>query len=222
MSDTSPGRTDPTEPIDRTADEAEANIRAAERRAEDRIGDARDAATSKIRRTERRVKGKVRETGDKLRTQIAEVQGAFGSAGGLSEPKPADSVGEAVEHATELRRALDRDLDTLAARIPPKDELTDKAKTYGGVAVGVLAAVGAVAVGFKQRGERKRIEREAKAHADAIARYLPQAAERPREDDDGGHTGLVLLMLIAAAVGAVLFKKQQEGPVADEDLWGPA
>lgn len=220
MSDTSPGRDDLTEPIDRAAADAEANIQEAQYRAEDRIGDARDAATAKVRRTEQQLKDKVRDAESTVRRQIAEVQDAVGG-GGLSEPTPAGSVGEAVEQATQLRRNIDRDLDALQSKLPPKDELTEKAKTYGGAAVGVLAVAGAAILGLKQRGERKRVEREAKAHAAAIARYLPQAAGEPRDEDEGGHRGLLVLALLAAIVGAVIVKKQQETPV-DDDLWGPA
>ncbi|MEX1163692.1 MAG: hypothetical protein WEB03_08935 [Nitriliruptor sp.] len=221
MSDTSPGRNEATEPIDRVADDAEATIQQAQHRAEDRIGDARDAATAKVRRTEQQLKSKVRDAETTVRRQVAEVQDAVGGFDGLSEPTPAGSVGEAVEQATQLRRAIDRDLDALQAKLPPGEELAEKAKTYGGAALGVLAVAGAAFLGLKQRGERKRVEREAKAHAAAIARYLPQAAGEPRSDDDGGHGGLLLLALLAAIVGAVVAKKQREEPV-DDDLWGPA
>jgi hypothetical protein len=75
---------------------------------------------------------------------------------------------------------------------------------------------------MKQRGERKRIEREAEAHAAAIARYLPQAADQPRDEDGGGGGGkLVLLTLLAAVVGAIVVR-QQAGGDDEPDLWGPA
>jgi hypothetical protein len=210
----------PEERVDRAADTAETSIRQAQAGAEDRIADARDAATEKLRTTEQQVKAKIRETEAKVREQVAEVERVVGGFKGLSEPTPARSVDEAARQASDLRRAIDHDLDALQAKLPPGEELAEKAKTYGGAAVGVLAVVGAATLGLKQRGQRKRIEREARAHAEAIARYLPQASAAPRGDEKG-RGGLVVLALIAAAIGAVVVR-QRSGGDQEPDLWGPA
>jgi hypothetical protein len=169
------------------------------------------------------VKAKVNETETKVRGQIDEVQRAIG--GGLSEPKPADSVDEAADQAADLRKAIDRDLDALQAKLPPQDVVMEKARTYGGIALAVVALLGAAGIAFKQRGERKKLEREAKAHAAAIARYLPQAAGEPRElvEEKGSKAPVLILVGIAAAIGFSVYK-QQQGAATDEepDLWGPA
>jgi hypothetical protein len=239
VSDTPTGRPAPNEPneptapldraaveagdsVDRVADDAESSIARTQHRAEDRIEDARVAATERIRRTEEQVKAKVHETETKVREQVGEVQRAVG--GGLSDPTPAGSVDEAAKQASQLRSAIDRDLDALQAKLPPNDVLAEKARTYGGIAVAVLAVIAAAVVGMKQRGQRKRLEKEAKAHAAAIARYLPQAAGEPRAlvEERGGKGGIVILLGIAAAVGVAVYKRQQDSAADEPDLWGPA
>jgi hypothetical protein len=222
------GRPDPVdgavEGVDRAAETAETQIVRTEAQAEDRIADARDAATAKVRRTEAQVKARIRETETKVRQGVADVERTVGGFKSLSDPTPAGSVDEAAEQAGELRRAIDRDLDALEAKLPPGEELAEKARTYGGALLAVLAVGAAAALGFKQRGERKRLEREAEAHARAIARYLPQASARPRdEDEDGGGAGgrLLLLTLVAAAIGAIIVRQRSE-PDDEPDLWGPA
>lgn len=221
MSGSDTGRPGPEDSVDRAADSAEATIEQTQHRAEDRIADAREAATAKVRETEAQVKAKLRETEDKVRQGVAEVERTVGGFKSLSDPTPAESVEQAARQASELRAAIDRDLDALEAKLPPTEELAEKARTYGGIVLGVLAFAGAAALGLKQRGERKRVEREAKAHAEAIARYLPQAADRPREDDSGGGGKTVLLVALAAAIGAVIVR-QRGGDDDEADLWGPA
>lgn len=218
-----PQASDAEEAVERTASGAEDAITRTQHRAEERIAEARDAATEVIHRTQDQVKAKVHETETMVRGQIDDVQRAVG--GGLSEPKPAESIDEATDQAADLRKAIDRDIDALQAKLPPEDVLKEKARTYGGVAVAVLALVGAAAIGFKQRGERKKLEREAKAHAAALARYLPQAAGEPRElvEEKGSKAPVLILVGIAAAIGASIYKQQQDAAAdQDVDLWGPA
>lgn len=221
MSGSGTGRSGAEDSVDRAADAAEATIEQAQAGAEDRIAEVRDAATERLRSAERQVTAKVREAEARVRRQVADVERTVGGFKGLSEPTPAASVDEAVRQAGDLRRAIDRDLDALQAKLPPADELAQQARTYGGAAVGVLAAGAAAYLGLKQRGQRKRVEREARAHAEAIARYLPQAAATPRPTERRGRGGLVLLTLVAAAIGAVIVRQRA---TADEepDLWGPA
>lgn len=223
------GRTGPEGSVDRAAETAETAIQQAQVGAEERIADARDAATEVVRRTEDQVKAKIRETEAKARHQIAEVERTIEVVKrGLSEPTPAGSVDEAVRQASELRRAIDRDIDALQAKLPPGDVVKDKARTYGGAAAGVLAVAGAAVVGLKQRGERKRVEREARAHAAAISQYLPDylpqafaaAASEPRTGRSGRGVTL-LLALVAAAIGAVIVRQRADGD-EEPDLWGPA
>lgn len=224
------GRTGPEDSVDRAAETAETAIQHAQVGAEDRIADARDAATEVVRRTEDQVKAKIRETEAKARHQVAEVERTIEVVKrGLSEPAPAGSVDEAVRQASDLRRAIERDIDALQAKLPPGDELKDKAKTYGGAAAGALALAGAAAVAFRQRGERKRVEREARAHAAAISQYLPDylpealaAAADPRTSRSrSGRGATLLLTLVAAAIGAVIVR-QRAGGDDEPDLWGPA
>jgi hypothetical protein len=225
------GRTGPEESVDRAAETAETAIQQVQTSTEERIAGARDAATEVVRRTEDQVKAKIRETEAKARAQVAEVQDTIAVVKrGLSEPTPAGSVDEAVRQAGDLRRAIDRDIDALQAKLPPADELKDQARTYGGAAAGVLAVAGAAAVGLKQRGERKRVEREARAHAAAISQYLPDylpqafaaaAAESRTGRSRSGRGVTLLLTVVAAAIGAVIVR-QRAGTDDEPDLWGPA
>ena len=184
MSDTSPGRNGRRpSPSIRLADDAEANIQRTQHRAEDRIEDARDAATPRVRRTETAGEGQGRGTPrPTVRKQIADVAATPSVVAACpSRPRPGRSS-EAVEQAT---RAAPRHRPR--PRRPPGQAATGRGARREGQdlrrsgAVGVLAVAGAAALGLKQRGERKRVEREARAHAAAIARYLPQAADEPRD-----------------------------------------
>lgn len=225
MSGQDSDRTGPEDRVDHAADTAESAIQGAQSTAEDRIADARDATTQKLRETEEQVKRTVRRTEAKVREQVAEVERTIQVVQrGLSEPTPARSVEEAARQASDLRRAIDRDLDALQAKLPPGEELAEKARTYGGAALGVLAVVGAAVLGVRQRGERKRVEREARAHAAAIAKYLPQAGGAPAPAGKRGKGGLVLLTVLAAAAGAVIVRQRggNGDDAGEQDLWGPA
>lgn len=220
-----------TDAIDETADAAEVAIEETAQTVQQKVAEAgtaaqervrRTAATAQdgVRRTSDQVTSKVRETEATLRRNLASVQDGAGELKGLSEPTPARDVGHAVKQAAELRRAIDRDLDALQARMPPGEELADKARKVGGVAIAVGGVLAALAIRSKQQGERKRIERESKAHAAAIARYLPQASATPRPEPSGGGKGkFVVFAAIVAAVVAFVASQQDED---EPDIWGPA
>jgi gas vesicle protein len=215
------GEPDATEKVDRAADAAEERIADVGASAQERIHDASEKLQDQVRRTEEQVKAKVRDTEAKVRTQVEQVQSSVGDLKGLSDPTPAGSVDEAVTQAADLRRAIDADLDVLQAKLPPGEELAQKARAVGGAVLGVAAVAAAVLISQKQRKERKRIDREAKAHAAAIARYLPGAASRPIEDDEGGGKGkFVLLALVGAAVAAIVASRSQTDD-GEPDIWGP-
>lgn len=140
----------------------------------------------------------------------------------LSEPTPADSVDEAADQASQLRAAVDRDLDALQAKLPPRDQLVAKAKTYGGAAVGVAAVLAAALVRQKQRGEQKRIEREARAHAAAIAPYLPGASSGPETTSGRRGKGTLALLAVAGAAVVAFVVSRTSNEAGDPDIWGPA
>lgn len=198
--------------LDGARDAATGQVRDAAASAEQAVHDVRDRATSAVRRAEA-----------SLRRGVAAVSDEDGELRGLSEPTPAKDADEAVEQAAALRRAIDRDLDALQARLPPGEELADKARQLGGAVLAVAGVAAAATLASKQRSERKRIEREAQAHAAAIARYLPQARATPIDDEDeGGGAGKVLLLLavLGAIVGFVLSRRDDAG--GEPDIWGPA
>lgn len=210
--------------VARAGAEAEEAVGRAEDRAETAIHRAADEAKERIHQAETRVKDTISSTEARVRGKVAEAQRTFGEIRGLSDPTPAGSVDEAVQQASDLRRAIDRDLDALQSRLPPGDELQDKAKTIGGAVLGVAAAAAAIAIGSKQRGERKRLEREAKAHAAAIARYLPGASTEPIVEPSGkaGKALLALIALVGAGVAALAVARARGGGDQEPDVWGPA
>jgi CO/xanthine dehydrogenase Mo-binding subunit len=105
--------------------------------------------------------------------------------------------------------------------LPPGEELAARARVYGGALLGALAVLAAFVIRQKQRGERKRLEREARAHAEAIARYLPGASSRPVDASTGrgGKGALAALALVAAAVAAFVVSRRTGGD--EPDIWGP-
>ena len=213
-----------TDQVDAAADAAERTAQRAETGAQEQIRDTAGAAQDAVRDARAKATGKVRETEARLRRQLDAVTDASGELKGLSEPTSATSVDEAVEQAASLRRAIDDDLDALQARMPPGEEIADKARQVGGIVLAVLGVAAAGVLANKNRGERKRVEREAQAHAAAIARYLPQASPtpRPEPDEDGGGKGkIVLLLAVLGAIAGFLASRQQDADDAP-DIWGPA
>lgn len=212
-----------TRKVDQAADAAESTVAGAGASAQEQVRDTAASAQEAVRGARDQVTGKVRETEAKLRRQLDAVTDASGELKGLSEPTPAKSVDQAVEQAATLRRSIDADLDALQARMPPGEEIADKARQVGGI---VLAVLGVAAAGFlaqKGRAERKRVEREAQAHAAAIARYLPQASAAPRPDpDEGGGKGKVLVLLAVIGAIAGFVASRQQGDDGEPDIWGPA
>lgn len=200
--------------VDTAAEAIEDRVVETEHRLDDRIGAARDGATRRVRRTEQQLKDKVHAA----RRQVDEVQRQVDELKHLSEPTPADSAEEAATQASDLREALDRDLAALQAKLPPTEVLTERAKAVGGVALAVAGVVGAAAIGLRQRGARKKVEREARAHAAAIARYLPFALDEPIDPPSqrgGSRTALLLTLVGAAAAAAVVVARTRSGGAAD-------
>ncbi len=217
-----PGQPDEaTQKVDRAADATEERIAGAGASAQERIHDTSEKVQAQVRQTEEQIKTKVRDTEAKVRAQVDQVQRSVGDLKGLSEPTPAGSVDEAVTQAADLRRAIDNDLDVLQAKLPPGEELAEKARTVGGAVLGVAAVAAAVVIRKKQTKERKRVEREARAHAAAIARYLPGAASRPIEDDDGSGKGALLLLALVGAAVAAFVASRSGSDDGEPDIWGP-
>lgn len=208
------------EKLDEAAAEADEAVSKASDAAQEQVRERTITARDEVRQAGEQLNARIRDTESTVRRGLASVQDVAGELTGLSEPTPAESVDHAVEQAASLRRAIDRDLDALQARMPPGEELADKARQIGGVALAVGGVGAAIFLANKQRSERKRVEREAEAHAAAIARYLPQAQLTPREDDDDGGGKLTLLLAVLAAIVAFVVSKQRTGD-DEPDIWGP-
>lgn len=124
-----------------------------------------------------------------------------------------------LREIAETRAALERDVDALFGRLPERDVLAAKAKTYGLAAGGAAATAGVVALRVRKRGELKARRMDARINAEELARafspYAPEgtpAADDAAADDDGrGHTGLLLLLVTIVAVALTAVARQRSG-----------
>jgi len=166
----------------------------------------------------------VKAEAERAKNTVDEVKQEIGTALEERRGGPATSVEDAERKATELRAGLDRDLKTLASRLPDPAELTDRARTIAVGTAGTLAAVaGAVVVAGRRRAKAAH-EREVTEQAEALARALAraQAAAAEGGEDTGGAWGRRLALLAgAAAAGAAVWQRTQGTEELDEDLWGP-
>ena len=123
------------------------------------------------------------------------------------EPAPAADADEAARQARAIRGRIDQDLRVLEARLPAPDTLQAQAKTYGGAAVAGLATLGAGALVFKRRSARKAQDKEAQRQAEALARALPEAALKVRQEHVSSPAGRLGLLVGLAALGLALWTR---------------
>lgn len=148
-----------------------------------------------------------------------------------SQLPPAEDADQALQQVRDLRARMDRDIEALQSRVPPRETMMGQAKAVGGAVVGGLALVGTLAALRQKRQEKQEVEAEADRLARAIARHLPAAlAEvsppiRPRvvEDatEDGGGAGRALAIVALLASAAFAVWTQMRRSADDEDIWGP-
>ncbi|MFO7961969.1 MAG: hypothetical protein R6U94_13590 [Nitriliruptoraceae bacterium] len=168
--------------------------------------------------------GKVKAEVDKAKQTVEEVGKGVSTAVDERRGGPAASVGEAQEKAVTLRAGLEQDLAALQARVPGRDDITDRLRKTAIAVGGAIAAVGATAFLFGRRRAAKASERDLQAQAEALAAVLNRA-ERVRvpaddeDEDSGSRLPWVLLLLGGGGAGAYWWQQRQAAD-ADEP-WGP-
>jgi hypothetical protein len=177
-----------------------------------------------------RIKRQVEDGAGKAQREFEAAKADLEAKRRAAEGPPAEDADQAAEQVRSIRARLDQDLDTLEARIPPRDTLVAEAKTVGGAAVASVAVVAAVGIWMKKRGEEKELEEEAERAARAIARHLPEAwaeVERRREAaaeepiDEGTSAGRKLTIVALLVAAAVAVWSQLQGRRDEPDVWGP-
>ncbi len=136
------------------------------------------------------------------------------------DPVPAADPEEAAKQARAIRGRMDQDLRALEARLPPSEKLTAQAKTYGGAAAAGLATLGAGAIAFQRRSATKAREKEAQRQAEALARALPEAALRVRNEEVSSPYGRIGLVVALAALGVAVWTRFSGAGGSGEDAWG--
>jgi hypothetical protein len=136
------------------------------------------------------------------------------------DPVPAANADEAALQARAIRQRVDQDLRALEARLPAPATLTAQVKTYGGAAAAGLATLGAGAIVFKRRSAAKAQEKEAQRQAEALARALPEAALRVRQEHVSSPYGRLGLFVALAALGVAVWTRFSGSSGSSGDGWG--
>lgn len=122
-------------------------------------------------------------------------------------PRPAKDVEEAALQARAIRGRIDQDLRALESRLPPPKALQAKAKTYGGAAGAALATLTAGALALRHRSAGRARDKEARRQAEALARALPDAALRVRQEQVTTPYGRLGLLVALAALGVAVWTR---------------
>lgn len=166
---------------------------------------------------------KVKVEVEKAKQTVEEVGKELSAASDERRGGPATSVEDAEQKAATLRAGIERDVATLQARLPDRDDLTDRLRTTAIAVGGTIAGVGATAFLFGRHRASKARERQLQAQAEALAAVLARA-ERvgvPADDEDGDGGWLTWALLLLGAGGAGAYWWQQRQAADAEDLWGP-
>lgn len=168
---------------------------------------------------------KVKAEVDKAKQTVEEVGKEVSAAVDERRGGPATSVEDAEQKAAALRSGIERDLAALQARVPDREDVTERLRTTAIAVGGAIAAVGATVFLLGRRRASKASERALQAQAEALATVLARA-ERvsvPAEeaDDDDGASWLAGVLLLLGAGGAAAYWWQQRQAAHVDDLWGP-
>ena len=116
-------------------------------------------------------------------------------------------VDQALRSIQTTRDTLERDIDELVGRLPEREVVVARARTYGAAAGGAAVTVGAVALAQRRRSTLKARRTEARINAEELARAF---SPHPPAEPDGGHGGL-LAVLAALVVVALTVVMRQRG-----------
>lgn len=115
-----------------------------------------------------------------------------------------DNAAETLNEIEASRQRLGSDIDALAARVPEKDELVEKAKVYGGAAAGAGVGLVALTMALKRRSAKKERQRHARETAEALAEIMDviPVEAHARVEHASSRTGPIAL--VAALAGFAL------------------
>lgn len=115
-----------------------------------------------------------------------------------------DNPAQTLSEIEASRQRLESDIDALAARMPQKDELVDKAKVYGGAAAGAGVGLMMLVMMLKKRSATKERRRHARETAEALAEIMDviPVEARARVEHASSRTGPIAL--VAALVGIAI------------------
>ena len=116
-------------------------------------------------------------------------------------------VDEALRSIQTTRDTLERDIDALFGRLPEREVVVARARTYGAAAGGAAVTVGAVALAQRRRSALKARRMEARINAEELARAF--SPHSPVESEGG--RGGVLAILAALVVVALTVVMRQRG-----------
>jgi hypothetical protein len=170
-------------------------------------------ATERIKRS---VEGEI----ERAKQTGTEAKAAFQASVEYVSGPPADSPEQAREQLSSLRTGLEKDLATLAARVPDPDELKARARSLA-----VPAGIGVVVVGtaglvLRRRRAHRREAETIRAQAAALARELARvqqaAAELPETPEPRSRGRWLLLLAGLAAGGVVVWQSRRSGGTGPE------
>lgn len=167
---------------------------------------------------------KVKAEVDKAKQTVEEVGKEVSAAVDERRGGPAGSVEDAQQKAATLRAGIERDIAALQARVPDREDVTDRFRTAAIAVGGTIAGIGATAFLVGRRRATKARERDLQAQAEAVAAILARA-ERigvpadEVDEDGGGWLTWALLLLGAGGAGAYWWQQRQDAEA--DDLWGP-
>lgn len=142
-----------------------------------------------------------------------------------------ETAAQTLTEIASVRDALERDISTLAGRVPPKDELVRGAAVGGGGLAAVAAVVALVAKALSNRAEERELRHEAEVHAEAVADVLARRARQaagdepvPSDDDgDGSNGGGIVWAALALLAGfAAAFAWMRRGRGLDDEVFEEA
>lgn len=114
---------------------------------------------------------------------------------------------EALRAIETTRTTLERDIDELFGRLPERDVIVTRAKTYGGAAGGAAVTVGALVMAQRRRSARKARRMEARINAEELARAF--SPHPPAEPEPSGRGGIFAVVAAVAVIAATVVMRQR-------------
>lgn len=115
-------------------------------------------------------------------------------------------VDQTLRSIQTTRDALERDIDELFDRLPEREVMVARARTYGAAAGGAAVTVGALAMAQRRRSALKARRMEARVNAEELARAF---SPHPPAEPEGGRGGLLAVLAALVVVVATVVMRQR-------------